>query len=61
MMPPADLGELRPRGERMVQVQFKVPPAIAARLKAEADLLNCYPAALARAVFVRGLEQIAQT
>lgn len=52
------LAEQRTPGEPMRPFPLRMPSSQLARLNAYAERLRCYPAALARALVCRGLDQI---
>jgi hypothetical protein len=53
------LTELRRPGQPMQTCAVKLPSDQLDQLRRQADRLGCYPTALARALVVRGLDQLA--
>jgi hypothetical protein len=54
------LTELRRPGQPMRTCALKLPADQLDQLHRQAERLHCYPAALARALVVRGLDQLAR-
>ena len=58
---PFVVADYRHPGQPMASVPIKLPPATLSRLQAQSERLCCNRGALARALIVRGLDQLETT